>query len=92
MGFIDELKDKAEEFGEKAKEGFGAAQDKAEDMIENVKDRFDDDAPADKASDAGDSSEVGYDAAEGIKEAVGQHRRLSQISTRGPRRVAAGVG
>jgi len=70
MGFIDELKDKAEEFGEKAKEGFGAAQDKAEDMIENVKDRFNDDAPADKASDAGDSSEVGYDAAEGIKEAV----------------------
>jgi len=91
MGFMDELKDKAEEFGEKAKEGFGVAQDKAEDMIENVKDRFDDDAPADKASDAGDSSEVGYDAAEG-KRGRGQHRRLSQISTRGPRRVAAGVG
>ena len=28
MGFLDELKDKAEEFGEKAKEGFGAAKDK----------------------------------------------------------------
>lgn len=28
MGFFDELKDKAEEFGDKAKEGFGAAKDK----------------------------------------------------------------
>ena len=25
MGFFDELKDKAEEFGDKANEGFGAA-------------------------------------------------------------------
>ena len=70
MGFPDELKDKAEEFGDKAKEGFETAKGKTEDVIENVKDRLDDDAPADKASDAGDSSEVGYDAAEGIKEAV----------------------
>jgi hypothetical protein len=28
MGFLDELKDKAEEFGDKAKEGFGSAKDK----------------------------------------------------------------
>jgi len=41
MGFFDELKDKAEEFGDKAKEGFDfdAAKDKAEDVIDNVKDR-----------------------------------------------------
>jgi hypothetical protein len=46
MGFLDELKDKAEDFGDKAKEGFGAAKDKAEYVIENVKDRFDDDDTA----------------------------------------------
>jgi len=41
MGFFVELKDKAEEFGDKAKEGFDfdAAKDKAEDVIDNVKDR-----------------------------------------------------
>ena len=43
MGFLDELNDKAEEFGDKAKEGFEAAKDKTEDVIENVKDRFDSD-------------------------------------------------
>jgi hypothetical protein len=48
MGFLDELKDKAEEFGDKATEGFGAAKDKTEEVIENVKDRFDgDDRDAD---------------------------------------------
>ena len=41
MGFMDELKDKAEEFGDKAVEGFGSAKDKTEEVIENVKDRFD---------------------------------------------------
>jgi len=40
MGFFDELKDKAEEFGDKAKEGIGAAKDKAEDVIDNFKDHF----------------------------------------------------
>ncbi len=49
MGFLDELKDKAEEFGDKAQEGFGAAKDKTEEVIENVKDRFDgDETPAEK--------------------------------------------
>src|SRR3954471_21119548 len=72
MGFMDELKGKAEEFAEKAKDSFGAGKDKAEDGLDNAKDRPDanDDALADQASDAGDFSEVGYDAAEGIKEAV----------------------
>ena len=47
MGFLDELKDKAGEFGDEAKEGLGAAKDKTEEVIENVKDRFDgdDDTP-----------------------------------------------
>src|ERR687895_2083476 len=43
MGFLDNLKDKAEEFGDKAKEGFEAAKDKASDVIGDVKDRFDGD-------------------------------------------------
>jgi hypothetical protein len=70
MGFLDELKDKAEEFGEKAKESFGGATDQTENVIENVKDRFDkDDTPAEKASEAADSSsEAG--AAAGVAPAV----------------------
>jgi hypothetical protein len=50
MGFLDDLKGKAEEFGEKAKEGIGAAKDKAADLVGDVKDRFDNDdpSPADK--------------------------------------------
>lgn len=68
MGFLDELKDKAEEFGDKATEGFGAAKDKTEAVIENVKDRFDgdDETPTLSEESVGYSSE----GAEGIKEAV----------------------
>jgi hypothetical protein len=70
MGFLDELKDKAEEFGDKAKEGFGADKDKTEEVIENVKDRFDgdDDTPTVPDESVGYSSE----GAEGINEAVGE--------------------
>jgi hypothetical protein len=70
MGFLDELKDKAEEFGDKAKEGFGAATDKTEEVIENVKDRFDgdDDTPTLPNESVGYSSQ----GAEGIKEAARQ--------------------
>src|SRR4029453_3907538 len=70
MGFLDELKDKAEEFGDKAKEGFGAATDKTEEVIENVKDRFDGNAhPHTRPNES-----VGYSSqgAEGIKEAARQ--------------------
>ena len=69
MGFLDELKDKAEAFGEKAKDSFGGATDG---VIENAKDRFDkDDTPAEKAGEAADSStEAVSDAAEGMKQAV----------------------
>ncbi len=72
MGFLDELKDKAEAFGEKAKDSFGGATDQTENVIENVKDRFDkDDSPAEKAGEAADSStEAVSDAAEGMKQAV----------------------
>ena len=68
MGFLDELKDKAEEFGDKATEGFGAAKGKTEAVIENVKDRFDgdDETPTLSEESVGYSSE----GAEGIKEAV----------------------
>jgi hypothetical protein len=70
MGFLDELKDKAEQFGDKAQEGFGAAKDKTEEVIENVKDRFDGDDDTPTLAD----EEVGYssEGAEGIKEAVGE--------------------
>jgi hypothetical protein len=65
MGFLDERKDKAEEFGDKAKEGFEAAKDKTEDVIENVKDSFDsDDTPAEKAGQrdaAAAASDAGQD-------------------------------
>ena len=43
MGFLDELKDKAGELGGKAKDGLGAAKDKAADLIGDVKERFDKD-------------------------------------------------
>jgi hypothetical protein len=43
MGFLDDLKGKAEEFGEKTKEGIGAAKEKAADLLGDVKDRFDND-------------------------------------------------
>jgi hypothetical protein len=68
MGFLDELKAKAEEFGDKAKEGFGSAKDKPEEVIENVKDRFD----GDDETPTGSDESVGYssEGAEGIKEAA----------------------
>jgi hypothetical protein len=70
MGFLDELKDKAEEFGDKAEEGFSAAKDKGEEVIENVKDRFDGDDDTPTLAD----EEVGYssEGAEGITGAVGE--------------------
>ena len=43
MGFLDEVKQKAEQLGEKAKEGLEAAKDKAEGLVEDIKDRFDHD-------------------------------------------------
>jgi hypothetical protein len=59
MGFLDELKDKAGEFGDKAKEGLGAAKDKTDEVIENVKDRFDGDDDTPTLSD----ESVGYSGA-----------------------------
>jgi hypothetical protein len=72
MGFLDELKDKAEEFGEKVKEGSGASKDKSEVVVENTKDPFEsDNTVADKADDAAAfSTEAVSDAAEGINRAV----------------------
>ena len=69
MGFPDELKDKAEEFGDKAKEGFGTAKYKTEEVIENVKDQFegDDDTPTLAEESVGYSGE----GVEGIKEQAG---------------------
>ena len=70
MGFLDNLKDKAEEFGDKAKEGFEAAKDKASDLVDDVKDRFDGDETAgdqpaseDKVEDAVDYSPGSLDEA-----------------------------
>ena len=84
MGFLDELKDKAEEFGDKAKEGFGSAKDKTEEVIENVKDRFD----GDDETPTGSGESVGYssEGAEGIKEAV-----AAQVIFRGRHRDCSGL-
>jgi methyl-accepting chemotaxis protein len=78
MGFLDELKDRAEEFGDKAKEGFGAAKDKTEEVIENVQDRFDgDETPTEKdaaaepvAAAVEDASTEGQKSAPSIGEAA----------------------
>jgi hypothetical protein len=70
MGFRDELKNKAEEFGDKAQEGLGAAKDKTEEVIENVKDRFDGDDDTPTLAD----ESVGYsgEGVEGVKESFGE--------------------
>ncbi len=47
MGLLDNLKDKAEELGEKAKDGLGAARGRASGLVDDVLDRMDgDDGPA----------------------------------------------
>jgi uncharacterized protein YjbJ (UPF0337 family) len=65
VGFLDELKDKAEEFGGKAKEGFGSGKDNTEEVIESVKDRFDGDDDTPTLAD----ESVGYsgEGVEGVK-------------------------
>ena len=83
MGFLDNLKDKAEEFGDKAKEGFGAAKDKTSDLVEDVKDRFDgdDETSADKVEDAVDySPEAVEEASKGIEDAVADSTAAAEAS------------
>jgi hypothetical protein len=66
MGFLDELKDKAEEFGDKAKEGFETSKDKTEDVIVNVKDRIDsDETPAEDAG-QGDAAAAAADTGQDV--------------------------
>lgn len=99
MGFLDELKDKAEEFGDKAQEGFGAAKDKTEEVIENVKDRFDgDETPAEKdvaaepvPAAAEDASTEGQDFAPSTGEAVGAPG-ADEASIQNATRAAQNVG
>ena len=65
MGFLDDLKDKAEDFGESAKEAFEAAKDKAAELVEDVKDKFDgDDSPAEQDADTADAAPETYDVAD----------------------------
>ena len=40
MGILDDLKHKAEELGEKAKEGLDVARDKAGDLVGDVRERL----------------------------------------------------
>jgi hypothetical protein len=71
MGFLDNLKDKAEEFGEKAREGYGAAKDKASDLIDELD--KDDATSADKTEAAADhSAEAPDEAYRGLDEAVAE--------------------
>lgn len=81
MGFLDNLKDKAEEFGDKAK-------DRAADLIGDVKDRFDGDETAadqptsqDKVEDAVDySPESLEEAAQGAPDAVAESTAAAEAS------------
>ena len=74
MGLLDDLKDKAGDLGEKAKDGLGTAQDKASGLIDDVKDKFDGDdevTPTDKVEEALNYSPgTDEDASAGINEAV----------------------
>ena len=81
MGFLDNLKDKAEEFGEKAKEGFGAARDKASDLIDDVKDRMDKDDETSEDVPADHSAESVDDASRGLDEAVAEARAADAFAT-----------
>ena len=83
MGFLDSLKDKAEEFGERAKGGFEAAKDKASALIGDAKDRIDKDeeASADKVEAAADHSpESVDDASRGLDEAVAEAKAAAEAS------------
>jgi hypothetical protein len=79
MGFLDGLKDKAEEFGEKAKEGLGAAKDKASDLIGDV--QSDNETSAEKVEDAVDySPEAVEEASKGIEDAVAESTAAAEAS------------
>ena len=94
MGFLDEQKDRAEEFGDKAQEGFGAAKNKTEDVIGNVKDRFDsDDSAPQGAADAGISTQSVSEAmAEGMKEAGTTESAASVDEALGSQEAAEDTG
>lgn len=60
MGFLDGLKDKAGTLGDKAREGLGAAKDKAADLVQDVRERFDsDDAPVGSSAAASPTDTIG---------------------------------
>jgi hypothetical protein len=82
MGFLDNLKDKAEEFGERAKEGFEAAKDKAGDLVGDVKERIDkDETSQDKVEAAADySPESVAEASKGIDDAVAESKAAAEAS------------
>jgi hypothetical protein len=72
MGFLDDLKGKAEEFGRKAREGFEVAKDKAANLVGDLKERFDhDETSADGAQPAsGYSPDAAQGASYGLHDAV----------------------
>ena len=64
MGFLDDIKNKAGELGEKAGDAFEVAKDKAGDLVDSAKDKLDTDNDGDV--DSGDASH----AFQGLKERV----------------------
>lgn len=46
MGFLDEVRDRAGEFQDRAKDGLAAAKEKASGLIDDARGRMDGDAPA----------------------------------------------
>ena len=69
MGFLDNLKDKAGDVGDKAKEGLGTAREKAADLVEDVKDRLDGDEDTPEAA-TGPRTDADYSPA-AVDEAAG---------------------
>lgn len=63
MGFLDELKHKAGELGDKAKGGFGAAKDKADDLVDDVKERMGSDDPVANVAGGTESADEPLDPA-----------------------------
>ena len=83
MGLLDHLKQHAEKFGDKAKEGLQAGQDRAEDFAGDIKDRMDGDDsggsgfsveedPASKVSDA--ASHASDSLGDATAERLSRHR------------------
>lgn len=85
MGFLDELKEKAGDLGEKAREGLEAAKEKASGLVDDVRERFDSgDTPAggqasDTAAPRGAGDLIGDETYFGPSEANAPHTSVDDL-------------